>query len=51
MALPAVSSECTVLFADITNSTSLYESQGDEVAFALIKRCIDVMSNSSIDSG
>ncbi|MBL8484004.1 MAG: adenylate/guanylate cyclase domain-containing protein, partial [Rhodocyclaceae bacterium] len=47
----AVSSECTVLFADITNSTSLYESQGDEVAFALIKRCIDVMSNSSIDSG
>jgi class 3 adenylate cyclase len=33
--------EVTVLFADVSGSTKLYESEGDKVAMEAIARCID----------
>ena len=36
-------SEAAVLFADVSGSTKLYESEGDAVAHAAIEKCIAVM--------
>lgn len=35
--------QVTVLFADVSGSTKLYESEGDKVAMDAIARCVDVM--------
>jgi adenylate cyclase len=40
----ATSYECAVLFADLKDSTALYERLGVNEAFALVKRCLDAMS-------
>jgi len=36
-------SEAAVLFADVSGSTKLYESEGDAVAHAAIEKCIAIM--------
>lgn len=36
--------EKTVLFADVVDSTKLYDDKGDEVAHRLIVQCLDLMS-------
>ena len=36
-------SECTVLFADLAESTQLYERVGDAVAFTLVDRCLQAV--------
>jgi adenylate cyclase len=41
--LSATSSECAVLFADLKDSTALYERLGVNDAFTLIKRCLEAM--------
>jgi adenylate cyclase len=40
----ATSSECAVLFADLKDSTALYERLGVNDAFTLIKRCLEAMA-------
>jgi len=37
--------ECTVMFADVVGSTSLYEKYGDEAAKSAIDGCIEFMLN------
>jgi hypothetical protein len=37
--------ECAVLFADVAGSTALYEVLGDERAFALVEKCLSIMSD------
>lgn len=39
-----LATERTVLFADLTGSTALYERLGDKEAFALVKRCLAYMA-------
>lgn len=41
--MPQSTEKLAVLFADISGSTALYESRGDEVARRLIAQCIAVM--------
>jgi len=41
--MPQSTDKLAVLFADISGSTALYESRGDEVARRLIAQCIAVM--------
>jgi len=41
--MPTAASELAVLFADVSGSTRLYETLGDERALAAIGRCIDEM--------
>ena len=36
-------SEAAVMFADVSGSTKLYETEGDAVAHAAIEKCINVM--------
>jgi len=36
-------SPVTILFADISGSTSLYAQRGDTVAFSLVSNCIDIL--------
>jgi adenylate cyclase len=47
----ATSSECAVLFADLKDSTSLYERLGVNDAFALIKRCLEAMALAVQEAG
>ena len=42
--------QVTVLFADISDSTKLYESEGDEVAMAAIARCVDQLRQTVVAS-
>lgn len=48
---PALSSECAILFADLTDSTALYERLGDSDAFKLVKRCLGAMALAVQESG
>jgi adenylate cyclase len=41
----------TVLFADVSESTKLYETAGDKVAHAAIGRCIDAMKHAAEAAG
>jgi adenylate cyclase len=47
----ASSSDCAVLFADLKDSTSLYERLGVNDAFAVIKRCLEAMALSVQQAG
>lgn len=41
----------TILFADVSESTNLYETAGDHVAHEAIGRCIDAMKRSTQQTG
>lgn len=41
---------CAVLFADVAGSTALYEVLGDDRAFALVERCLALMSACTTDA-
>ncbi len=43
--------QVTVLFADVSGSTKLYESEGDKAAMEAIARCTDVLRQSVESSG
>jgi len=43
--------QVTVLFADVSDSTKLYESEGDEVAMEAIARCVDRLRQTVESSG
>jgi len=43
--------QVTVLFADVSGSTKLYESEGDQVAMEAIARCIDQLRQTVESSG
>jgi adenylate cyclase len=43
--------ETTVLFADVSGSTKLYETAGDKVALAAIGQCIDIFREKTLDEG
>jgi adenylate cyclase len=43
--------QVTVLFADVSGSTKLYESEGDKVAMDAIARCVDVLRRTVETSG
>lgn len=43
--------QVTVLFADVSGSTKLYESEGDKAAMEAIAACIDLMRQSVESSG
>ena len=42
--MSAPSSELAVLFADVSGSTRLYETLGDERALAAVAHCLDAVS-------
>ncbi|MBE0623860.1 MAG: adenylate/guanylate cyclase domain-containing protein [Burkholderiales bacterium] len=44
-------SQLTVLFADVSGSTKLYESEGDKAAMEAIARCIDLLRQTVETSG
>ncbi len=41
----------TVLFADVSESTKLYETAGDHVAHQAIRQCLDAMRASTVKTG
>ena len=41
-------SEATVLFADVSGSTKLYETAGDAVAHAAIEKCVNLMREKTV---
>lgn len=41
---------CAVLFADVAGSTALYEVLGDERAFALVEKCLGLMSACTVQA-
>lgn len=43
--------QVTVLFADVSGSTKLYESEGDEAAMEAIARCVDQLRQTVESSG
>ena len=43
--------QTTILFADVSESTKLYEAAGDHVAHEAIRRCIDAMRRSTLMTG
>lgn len=43
--------QATVLFADVSGSTKLYESAGDKIAMETIARCVDQMRQAVESSG
>ena len=45
------SSDLAVLFADVSGSTKLYESLGDQEALATIGRCVALMSSVCVGHG
>src|SRR5882672_228377 len=49
--MPTASSELAVLFADVSGSTRIYESLGDERALAMIGRCLTLMTEASAGYG
>ena len=42
---------CAVLFADVAGSTALYEVLGDERAYALVEKCLALMSACTTEAG
>jgi adenylate cyclase len=48
---PNNSPECAILFADLTDSTALYERLGTDEAFALVKRSLESMAQAVKESG
>jgi adenylate cyclase len=49
--MPARPETCTVLFVDISGSTRLYESLGDELALAQVGHALAVLSKACADCG
>lgn len=47
----AATSQQTILFADVVDSTGLYEAVGDAVAQATLARCMDLMEGIANDCG
>src|SRR5690242_1159182 len=43
-------SEVSVLFADVSGSTKLYETAGDAVAHAAIEKCVNIMREKTINA-
>jgi class 3 adenylate cyclase len=43
-------SEASVLFADVSGSTKLYETAGDAVAHAAIEKCVNLMREKTVGS-
>src|SRR4051812_30021499 len=43
-------SEVSVLFADVSGSTKLYETSGDAVAHAAIDKCISIMRDKTLNT-
>src|SRR3954467_8170937 len=43
-------SEVSVLFADVSGSTKLYETAGDAVAHAAIEKCVNLMREKTLSS-
>src|SRR5436190_21214652 len=41
-------SEVSVLFADVSGSTKLYETAGDAVAHAAIEKCVNLMREKTL---
>jgi adenylate cyclase len=44
-------SDCAILFADLTDSTALYERLGRDEAFTLVKRSLEAMAQAVKESG
>src|SRR5678816_1506832 len=42
--------EASVLFADVSGSTKLYETAGDAVAHAAIEKCVNLMREKTLSS-
>jgi class 3 adenylate cyclase len=42
--MPAEKAMLAVLFADVSDSTSLYEKMGDKAAFAQVKECVQILN-------
>src|SRR3954465_6051071 len=40
--------EATVLFADVSGSTKLYETAGDAIAHAAIEKCVNLMRERTV---
>src|SRR5207237_2551064 len=43
-------SEFSVLFADVSGSTKLYETTGDAVAHAAIEKCVNIMRDKTVNA-
>src|SRR6185436_17114567 len=43
-------SEAAVLFADVSGSTKLYETAGDQVAHAAIEKCVNLMRDKTVQA-
>src|SRR5207253_10132539 len=43
-------SEFSVLFADVSGSTKLYETAGDAVAHAAIDKCVSIMRDKTVNA-
>ena len=43
-------SEVSVLFADVSGSTKLYETAGDAVAHAAIEKCVNIMRDKTLNA-
>src|SRR5436190_12525588 len=43
-------SEASVLFADVSGSTKLYETAGDAVAHAAIEKCVNLMREKTVNA-
>ena len=43
--------ETTLMFADVSGSTKLYDTVGDKIAFAAVARCVALMSKLTHDFG
>jgi len=43
-------SELSVLFADVSGSTKLYETAGDAVAHAAIEKCVSIMRDKTVNA-
>src|SRR5947208_4945783 len=43
-------SEASVLFADVSGSTKLYETAGDAVAHAAIEKCVNLMREKTLNA-
>ncbi|MFN2646801.1 MAG: adenylate/guanylate cyclase domain-containing protein [Burkholderiales bacterium] len=48
--MPEQVSEVSVLFADVSGSTKLYETAGDAVAHAAIEKCISLMREKTVSA-
>jgi adenylate cyclase len=48
--MPEQVSEVSVLFADVSGSTKLYETAGDAVAHAAIEKCVNLMREKTLNA-